>query len=74
MMILLSSFVNVKKGEIPLTFILISLFYVGNELLNALRADQISQFAHIIGGLCGAGFGFLLGGKKELPQPKDLLS
>jgi len=49
MLILLVSFTNVKRGEIPLTFILVALLFVGKEVLHSLKADQVSQFAHIIG-------------------------
>ena len=63
MMILLSSFTNFRAGTIPLTFILVLLFYVGNEVYSAFKSDQISQFAHIFGGLAGSVFGF--GGGKN---------
>jgi membrane associated rhomboid family serine protease len=70
MMILLSSLVNFGKGEVPLTFILIMVIYLGREVFNAVatnvvpgRADNVSQFAHIIGGLAGSFFGFLKPGK-----------
>jgi len=59
MLILLVSFTNVKKGEIPLTFILVALLFVGKEVLDSIGTDQVSQFAHIIGGACGSLFGFL---------------
>jgi membrane associated rhomboid family serine protease len=59
MMILLSSFTNFSRGEIPLTFILVLILYMGVQLINSLGTDNISQFAHIIGGLCGSFFGFL---------------
>lgn len=66
MMILLASFTNFRKGEIPLTFILIMVIYLGREVFNAVAAkvtpgavNNISQFAHIIGGLVGSFFGFL---------------
>jgi membrane associated rhomboid family serine protease len=62
MLIVLVSFTNVKSGEIPVTFILVGIFFVGKELLNSVWADNVSQFAHIMGGICGAAFGFL--GKK----------
>lgn len=58
MLILLASFTNSKSGEIPVTFILIALLFVGKEVLNSVKADQISQFAHIVGGICGGIFGF----------------
>ncbi|MBB6459662.1 rhomboid family intramembrane serine protease [Flammeovirga kamogawensis] len=58
MFILLSSIVNVQKGGIPLTFVLIVILFLGQELLSAFDKDNISQLAHVIGGICGAIFGF----------------
>ena len=66
MLILLVSFTNVKDGKIPLTFILVALLFVGKEVIQSMQADHVSQAAHIIGGLCGSVFGFLLGKKKAL--------
>lgn len=59
MMILLVSFANIKQGEIPLTFILVVVLYLAREVVTALQDDNISQFAHIAGGVCGSLFGFL---------------
>jgi membrane associated rhomboid family serine protease len=59
MMILLASFTNFNKGEIPLTFILILVLYLGREFFNSFRSDNISEFAHIVGGFCGSLFGFV---------------
>jgi membrane associated rhomboid family serine protease len=58
MMILLASFTNFTKGEIPLTFILVMILYLGRELAASFRSDNISEFAHIVGGFCGSLFGF----------------
>ena len=58
MMILLASFTNFSKGEIPLTFILILALYLGKEIYNSFAENNISQFAHIAGGFCGSLFGF----------------
>jgi membrane associated rhomboid family serine protease len=58
MMILLSSFTNFSRGEIPLTFILVLILYMGVQFIDSFNSDIISQFAHIIGGLCGSFFGF----------------
>jgi hypothetical protein len=58
MMILLASFTNFNKGEIPLTFILVLVLYLGRELFNAFSANNISEFAHIAGGFCGSLCGF----------------
>jgi membrane associated rhomboid family serine protease len=55
----LSSFTNFSHGEIPLTFIFVLILYLGVQLLNVFSSDDnISQFAHIVGGLCGSIFGF----------------
>jgi membrane associated rhomboid family serine protease len=60
MLILLVSFTNSKSGEIPITFILIAILFIGKEVMQSLQNDQISQFAHIIGGVCGSLFGFAM--------------
>ncbi|MDR0494822.1 MAG: rhomboid family intramembrane serine protease [Treponema sp.] len=59
MMILLASFTNFSRGEIPLTFILVLILYLGNQLFESLGTSNISHFAHIVGGFCGSLFGFL---------------
>jgi len=58
MFIILVSFANAKSGTIPLTFILVALLFIGKEILAMRQADNISQFAHIAGGVFGAVFGF----------------
>lgn len=65
MMILLASMANVRGGEIPLTFIAVALIYMGGEIVRAFREDQISQMAHLVGGLAGALFGFATAGAKR---------
>lgn len=64
MMILLASFTNFNKGELPLTFILIMILYLGREVFNAFHDNNISEFGHIMGGLCGSIFGFLSPSKR----------
>lgn len=59
MLVLLSSFTNIRQGEIPITFILIVALYIIREFVNALNPDTVSQLAHIAGGLVGGAFGFL---------------
>ena len=59
MLMILNSFTEMRKGEIPLTLILVVIFYLGGELLNGLFAqDNISQLTHIAGGILGLIFGF----------------
>ena len=61
MMIVLSSLAGAQEGRIPLTLILVVIFYIGGEVINGVfQQDNISQMAHIIGGLCGAVIGFIL--------------
>lgn len=60
MMILLSSITNYHNGDIPITFLLVVILYLGKELLGVFEDDQVSQFGHIIGGVCGGVFGFIL--------------
>jgi membrane associated rhomboid family serine protease len=69
MMILLGSFTNFRRGEVPLTFILVVLLYLAREVVTAFQADTISQFAHIAGGFCGSLFGFLR--PRREPDAKD---
>jgi membrane associated rhomboid family serine protease len=63
MMILLVSFTNVKAGQIPVTFILVAMLFLGKEILKSSEANNIAESAHIIGGICGAFFGFRWAGK-----------
>lgn len=60
MFILLGSFTNVEKGKIPATFIIIILFFIIPEIVQGIMGyDNVSQFGHIIGGVCGGIFGCL---------------
>ena len=66
MLILLSSFVNVKYSGLPLTMLLVGFLYIGNEIIGGLLLDDnISQFSHIVGGLCGAAFGYYFRNEKS---------
>ena len=68
MFILLSSLTNFRASHIPLTFILVVALFLGKEILMALETDNISQFAHIIGGICGCVFGYLFAKPKIQEQ------
>lgn len=66
MMILLSSFGGVRSGVIPVTLILVAVFYLGGELWDAITVrDNVSQLTHIIGGVCGTVLGFALSGRRR---------
>lgn len=62
MFIILASTANIRHREIPLTFIAIAILYLGGEVVAALQEDQVSQMAHLIGGLVGGFFGFFAAG------------
>ncbi len=64
-LILLSSFTSIKEGAIPLTFILVAVIYIGEQIYNGLFIDDnVSNLTHIIGGLVGAVSGYLMNKKK----------
>ncbi|MGF0019888.1 rhomboid family intramembrane serine protease [Sporofaciens sp. SGI.106] len=57
--IVLSSFAGFKEGEIPLTFILVGIVFVGQQVCAGItKEDDISQMTHIIGGIIGAIIGY----------------
>lgn len=60
MLIMLSSFSNITEGKIPLTLILIALFYVTKEIKDSIFEGnkKVSHESHILGALCGLLFGF----------------
>ena len=61
MMILLSSLVNIQSGKIPVTLILICIFYLVSEVVDGLfKKDGVSHVSHIIGAICGFVYGFYL--------------
>ena len=66
--ILLTSFTEFREGEIPLTFILVAVIYLGQQVWEAVAVrDSVSTLSHIIGGLVGSGAGYLLNGKGKKP-------
>ena len=66
MMIVLSSFTEMKKGGIPLTMLLVVALYLGSEIADGLtKTDNVSHLTHIAGGVCGIVFGFRLARAKK---------
>lgn len=60
MLIIMSSFVNIQEGKIPLTLILIFIFYIVNEIIDGIfKKDEVSHLGHIIGAICGGVYGYL---------------
>ena len=61
MLILLSSLVNIETGKIPITLILIFIFYIITEIKDGLfKKDNISHLSHLIGAVCGFIYGFYI--------------
>ena len=61
MLIVMSSLAGMQDGKIPLTLILVLIFYIGGEVIDGLfQRDNISHLSHIIGGLSGAVIGYAL--------------
>ncbi|MBO4900777.1 MAG: rhomboid family intramembrane serine protease [Lachnospiraceae bacterium] len=59
--IILSSFTSFREGEIPLTFILVAVLFIGQQIFEGLVInDNISNTAHILGGIVGGLIGYAL--------------
>jgi len=61
MMILLGSYTNLQRGRVPLTLLLVLVVFLGREIIAGVTIDDnIANLAHIVGGICGAVFGFIV--------------
>ena len=62
MLIVLSSCVNISENKIPLTLVMIMIFYVVDEVRKLFfkKNDGISHIGHVTGAICGVLFGFLM--------------
>ncbi|MCR5467444.1 MAG: rhomboid family intramembrane serine protease [Lachnospiraceae bacterium] len=59
--IVLASFTGFRGDEIPLTFILVAVIYIGQQVFEGITiTDNISNMAHIVGGAVGAATGYML--------------
>lgn len=62
--ILLTSFTSFKNGEIPLTFILVAVVFLGQQVYEGVfLKDNISNLSHVVGGIIGSVVGFRLNKK-----------
>lgn len=69
--ILLSSFTSFKEGEIPITFILVAVFFIGQQIWEGITVqDNISNMAHIVGGIIGGILGYGLNVKTRFDRFK----
>ncbi len=61
MCIFLSTVENIGDGKLSLTFVFVALIYFGQAIYEGFFAnDRVSQLAHIIGGVCGIGCGYVM--------------
>ena len=64
--ILMSPFTSFREGEIPITFILVAVIYLGQQIYEGIvLQDNISNMAHILGGVVGGILGFSLNKKSK---------
>lgn len=65
--IMLSSFTGVKEGEIPLTFIIVAVIFIGQQMYQGIVFDDnVSNISHIAGGIIGGVSGYFLNLKSNL--------
>jgi len=56
--IILTAAYNIRDKELPLTFILVTLLYLGEQIYEIIFvSDNVSQLTHILAGLVGLFFG-----------------
>jgi GlpG protein len=72
--LLLSSITGLRDGEVPLTFLMVAAFYLGQQLYGAIFVrDNISYLGHISGGVVGAIVGFMMPVKEKTTSGYGLL-
>ena len=55
--ILLASLTSIEEEKIPLTFILVALIYIGQQVYDGIFIrDNVSNLTHILGGIVGSGY------------------
>lgn len=63
---MLASFTDFREGEIPITFILVAAIFIGQQVYEGIAVqDNISNMAHIVGGIVGAIIGYGLNMKTK---------
>lgn len=60
-LILLSSLTSITEGKIPLTFILVAVIYIGEQIYQGVFIkDNVSNLTHIVGGITGSCLGYVM--------------
>ena len=64
--ILIASITVRQDNTIPVTFILVAVLYIGQQIWQGIFVrDNISQMAHIVGGIVGSCLGFVMNRQKK---------
>ena len=64
--ILLISFTGFRRHEIPITFILVTFIFLGQQIYESMTVESnISYMAHIVGGVIGALMGYIFNRKRK---------
>ena len=65
MLIMLSSLAGFSGG-IPVTMLLVAALYFGQQVYDILLVhDNVANFMHIVGGVCGTVFGYVNAGPRR---------
>lgn len=63
---MLASFTDFREGEIPITYILVAAIFIGQQVYEGIAVqNNISNMAHIVGGIVGAIIGYGLNVKSK---------
>lgn len=63
--ILLASLTSIEEEKIPLTFILVALIYIGQQVYDGIFIrDNVSNLTHILGGIVGSCLGYVMNKNK----------
>ena len=61
------TFNGFREGEIPITFVLVAVFFIGQQVYDGITVqDNISNMAHIVGGIIGGVMGYELNKKSRV--------
>lgn len=64
--ILLTSFTGFRDGELPVTVLLVAVIFIGQQITEGLFVrNNISNMAHILGGITGALLGYYMNKKSR---------
>lgn len=64
--ILLTSYTSFREGELPVTVLLVAAIYIGQQVYDGIVLnDNISNMAHILGGVTGGVTGYRLNKKSK---------